>query len=45
MSERLSIEVEDPTTGDPTRIEADTQEELDRLIDEHLSQTYPDIDD
>lgn len=41
MTERVSAEVEDPTTGELTHLEADTPQNLDRLIDEHLAQTYP----
>ncbi|WP_448812141.1 hypothetical protein [Agromyces bauzanensis] len=41
MAKQFSVELEDPTTGELSRVEADSQEELDRLIDEHLARAYP----
>jgi hypothetical protein len=34
-------DLQDPVTGETTTITAETEEELDRLISEHLSLDYP----
>lgn len=37
-------QIQDPTTGETTTLTAATEAELDRLVEEHLGETFPDAD-
>ncbi|WP_203338639.1 hypothetical protein [Nocardioides limicola] len=40
---RYEAEVTDPTTGEATTFSARTEVELERLIEEHLGMTFPEV--